>query len=136
MNPVVLDTCVLISGLLSPTGASGVLLSAFFNDRLKIAYTHDILAEYADVMGRPHFKIETSERIAIMMKLRATNLRVTPEPLPQIDWPDEKDIPFIAATLATESKIIITLNPRDFEPAKAFGLRIYNPAQAITLLHT
>jgi putative PIN family toxin of toxin-antitoxin system len=136
MNPVVLDTCVLISGLLSPFGASGALLSAFFDNRLKLAYTGDILAEYAGVMERAHFHIEQSERIAIIMKLRATGLRITPAPVPAIDWPDKKDIPFIAAALATEGKTVITLNPRDFEPAKSCGLRVLSPAQAITLLHT
>jgi len=136
MNPIVLDTCVLISGLLSPFGASGALLSAFFEDRLKLAYSGDIVAEYAGVMERAHFHIAQSERIAILVKLRATGLRITPVTLPPIYWPDPKDLPFIATALATEAKTVITLNPRDFEPAKPFGLRILSPAQALALLRT
>jgi len=130
-----LDTSVLICGLLSRYGNSGLLLAAFFGDRLKIIHTADILAEYADVMARDHFKIEQGERIAVMMKLRASGLRITPTPVPTtIDWPDKDDIPFIAAALATENKIVVTLNPRDFEPAKTLGLRILSPAQAMALL--
>jgi len=134
-NPIVtLDTSVLICGLLSRHGIAGALVAAFFGDRLKLTYTTDILAEYAEVMTRAHFHIEQSERIAVLMKLRATGLRITPAPAPAIDWPDPDDLPFIAAALATEDKIVITLNPRDFKPAEPYGLRIFSPAQAMTLL--
>ena len=130
-----LDTSVLICGLLSRHGNSGMLVTAFFHDRLKITYTAEILAEYADVMAREHFKIEMRERVAVLMKLRASGVQVTPAPVPALDWPDENDIPFIAAALATEDKTLITLNPRDFEPAKALGLRVLSPARAVALLH-
>ena len=126
-----MDTSVLICGLISPLGHSGTLVSAVFEDRLKLAYTRDILAEYADVMARDHFKIEARECIAVMTKLRASNKRVTPVTVPTADWPDEDDLPFVAAALATEDKIIVTLNPRDFAPAKVHGVSVLTSAQAV-----
>jgi predicted nucleic acid-binding protein len=77
VKPIVLDTCVLIAGLLKPFGASGVLVDAFFRDRLKLAWTNDIIAEYGEVMARDEFGIELNECIAVMLKLRSNGAAVT-----------------------------------------------------------
>lgn len=132
MSTVVLDTCVLISGLLSPRGAPGVLVDAFFSDRLKFAYTPAIFAEYAEVMERPEFSdvITPADRMGVMLKVRYCGVRVKPAAVPAEDWPDVDDLPFVAAALATEARVIVTLNPGDFEPATRHGLRVLSPAQA------
>ncbi len=132
MSAVVLDTSVLIAGLLSGHGASATLVSAFFGDRLRLAYTPDIIREYGEVLDRPAFAkaITAADRIAVLMKLRASGLLVVPAEVPEVGWPDVDDIPFGAAALATERKIVITLNPRDFAPAVALGVRVLSPAEA------
>jgi putative PIN family toxin of toxin-antitoxin system len=133
MKPLVLDTCVLISGLIGH-GASAALVDAFFDNRLALAYTAEILAEYADVMERPQFRIESAERAAIFLKLRASAALVEPAPVPSARWPDPMDLPFIAAALATDLKTIVTLNLRDFAPAVPLGVTILSPQQALVLL--
>ncbi len=132
MNPVVLDTSVLIAGLLSPRGAASALVDAFLGDRLELAYTPPIFAEYVGVMERPEFSsvITREDRIGLMLKLRASGVLVTAVAVPDDDWPDVDDLPFGAAALATSAKVIITLNPADFAPAERHGLRIFSPAQA------
>jgi putative PIN family toxin of toxin-antitoxin system len=133
MKLVVLDTCVLISGLIGH-GASVALVDAFFDNRLALAYTAEILAEYAGVMERPQFHIESAERAAIFLKLRASAVMVEPAPVQATGWPDPKDLPFVAAALATELKTVVTLNPRDFAPAVSLGITILSPRQAIIML--
>jgi putative PIN family toxin of toxin-antitoxin system len=132
MSTVVLDTSVLISGLLSPRGASAALVDAFFADRIKFAYTPAIFAEYAEVMERPEFAgaITPADRMGVILKVHHCGVPVKPAALPADDWPDVDDLPFVAAALATEARVIITLNPRDFEPAIRHGLRVLSPAQA------
>jgi putative PIN family toxin of toxin-antitoxin system len=129
MRVVVLDTCVLISGLLSPRGASGALVDAFFADRLKLAYTPAIFAEYAEVLERPEFAevITPADRMGVMLKVRHCGALVKPVAVPDDDWPDADDLPFVAAALATEARVIITLNPGDFGPATRHGLRVLSP---------
>ena len=136
MSAVVLDTSVLVSGLLSRHGAASTLVDAYFGDRLPLAYTPDILREYGEVLARPEFAaaITATDRLAILMKLRASGLRVEPARMPAVAWPDADDIPFVAAALATERKIVITLNPRDFAPASALGVRVLSPAEARRVL--
>jgi putative PIN family toxin of toxin-antitoxin system len=133
MKPLVLDTCVLISGLIGH-GASIALIDAFFENQLSVAYTAEILAEYAEVMERPQFRIESAERAAIFLKLRASAIMVEAAPVPAARWPDPKDLPFVAAALATELKTVVTLNPRDFVPAASLGVTVLSPRQAIVLL--
>lgn len=132
MRAIVLDTSVFIAGLLSPRGASAALVDAFYGDRLQLAYSAPIFAEYIDVMARPEFAalITDSERMAVMLKLRASGRLLTPQAVPVDDWPDRDDLPFVALALATEEKVIVTLNPADFAPSERHGLRILSPAQA------
>jgi putative PIN family toxin of toxin-antitoxin system len=129
---VVLDTSVLIAGLLSPRGAAGAWVDAVFADRVRLAYTPAIFAEYSEVMERPEFAavITPADRVGIMLKVRHCGVPVEPATVPADDWPDGDDLPFVAAALATEARVIITLNPGDFEPALRHGLRVLSPARA------
>ncbi len=132
MNPVVLDPSVVIAASISPAGAAAALLEAFYRDRLSLAYTAPVLEEYVSVMERPKFAafIDPNARLSLALKLRASGVLVAPAPVPAAKWPDEDDVPFVAAALATERKIVVTLNPRDFAPAVAFGVRVLSPAEA------
>ena len=132
MRPVVLDTSVLVTGLIARRGAASALVEAFFADRLHLAYTPAILGEYAEVLARPEFAgvIDPNDRIGIILKLRASGLLVSPADVPTAAWPNEDDLPFDNAALAVESKTIITLNPRDFAPAADFDVRVLSPSEA------
>ena len=132
MNPVVIDTSVVIAATLSTTGASAALIDAFYADHLSVAYTDIILAEYMEVMERAEFSafIDSKTRLSLAMKLRANGIFVQPSPVPAAAWPDIDDLPFVAAALSTSGKLIVTLNPRDFAPATTFGLRVLSPAEA------
>ena len=129
---VVIDTSVFVAGLLSPRKSAGALVSAFFADRLRLAYTGPMLAEYAEVLERPEFGriITPVDRIGLILKLRSSGILVEPSEVPDADWPDLDDLSFVAAALATKSRILVTLNPRDFQPAVAFGVQILSPSRA------
>ena len=129
---IIIDTSVLVAGLLSRRGAASALVTAFFDDRLAVAYTPSILGEYAEVLERPEFSgvITPADRIGVILKIHASGRLIEPAPVPNAVWPDVDDLPFVAAALATERKIVVTLNLRDFFPAAAFGVRILSPAEA------
>lgn len=67
---VLADITVLISGLLSPRGASAAWVDAFVANRNKLAYTPVIFAEYAEVMERPEFAgaITPADRMGVILK--------------------------------------------------------------------
>ena len=132
MNAVVFDTSVIIAGLIARRGAASELVNAIFTDRLQLAYTPTILGEYAEVLARPEFAEEftPNDRIGVILKLRASGLLIKPAPVPKASWPDVDDLPFVAAALATERKIVVTLNSRDLTPAVAFGVRVLSASEA------
>ena len=129
---VILDTSVMVAGLIARRGAASALVDAFFKNRLALAYTPAMLGEYAEVLERPEFSsvITPADRIGVILKIHTSGRLVEPVNVPHAAWPDVDDLPFVAAALATELKILVTLNPRDFEPAKAFGVRVLSPAEA------
>jgi len=59
MNPrrVVLDTNVLVSALMSPSGNPAKIYKMFFTGDLGLVYNESILSEYDDVLHRPYLRI-------------------------------------------------------------------------------
>ena len=55
---VVLDTNVVVSGLLQPKGKPAQVLALALGGAVLVAHDKRILAEYADVLARPKFNIE------------------------------------------------------------------------------
>lgn len=70
---IVLDTNVLVSGLLNPHGSPGRLLDHFLAGDITLLVDDRILAEYGEVLRRPHLlrvgrvaargRLETGERL-------------------------------------------------------------------------
>jgi putative PIN family toxin of toxin-antitoxin system len=56
MMNIVLDTNVLVSGLLSPFGPCGRIVCMVSSGELTISLDARILAEYEEVLCRPKFK--------------------------------------------------------------------------------
>ena len=61
----VLDTNVLVSGLLSPFGPPGRLVDALLARHLRIASDDRIEAEYREVLARPKLGIPAVRRTAV-----------------------------------------------------------------------
>src|SRR6266496_4094104 len=129
MNECVLDTSALVAGLLSKRGAAARLVDAIFAGGLHPVYTTPIVVEYAEVLARPELAIAPAERWAILLKLRSSGVLVQPVAC-ALSLPDEDDRAFIEAALATDEKIVVTLNERDFLPARSLGIRVLSPREA------
>ena len=64
----VLDTNVLVSGLLSHAGPPGKLIDAIETGLLVPVFSEPILFEYLEVLLRPKFRFET-DSITVLMEL-------------------------------------------------------------------
>ena len=124
----VIDTNVVVSGLLNPHGPSARVLDAVLNGRLKLVYDARILAEYRDVLHRPRLKLAPDKITAFLNGLQGQT-KVTPSPL-AVAGPDADDIVFVEAALATTDKTIVTGNLADYPPEILHGARVLTPAQA------
>lgn len=124
----VIDTNVVVAGLLNPHGASARVLGAVLDGRLKLVYDARILAEYRDVLARSRLKLTPEKVTAFLVGLRSQAL-VTPTTLAAIG-PDVADIVFVEAALATIDRTIVTGNLADYPPEILHGVRVLTPAQA------
>jgi uncharacterized protein len=128
MKRWVIDTNVVVSGLLNPHGPSARVLDAVLDGRVKLVYDARILAEYRDVLHRPRLKL-TPDKITAFLNGLQGQTKVTPSPL-AVAGPDADDIVFVEAALATTDKTIVTGNLADYPPEILHGARVLTPAQA------
>jgi putative PIN family toxin of toxin-antitoxin system len=128
MKRWVVDTNVVVSGLLSPHGPSARVLDAVLDGRVKLVYDARILAEYRDVLHRPRLKLEPEKISAFLAGLEG-QMMVTPGPLAVVG-PDTDDTVFVEAAIATTDKTIVTGNLADYPPEILHGARVLTPAQA------
>jgi uncharacterized protein len=82
MRRVVLDSNVLISARLSPTGAPGRLLEAWLDGRFELIVSPVLLAELAGVLERPKFRrwLTIEEAHAFVERLRVSATRIADPP--------------------------------------------------------
>jgi putative PIN family toxin of toxin-antitoxin system len=128
----VIDTNVVVSGLLNPHGASARGLDAVLDGRVKLVYDARILAEYRDVLRRARLKLAPDKITAFLNGLQSQMI-VTPSPLAAAG-PDVDDIVFVEVALATGDKTIVIGNLADYPPEILHGARVLMPAQAVAEL--
>jgi uncharacterized protein len=129
---VVLDTNVLVAGLLNPEGASGRLLDFVLDGMVLVSVDERILREYEEVLCRP-----PSGLPAGLGREVPSFLRHSTEPGAAVTLaaklPDTDDLPFLEVT-ASGSAIPITGNLRHY-PKKARGrIPVVSPAEFLELL--
>ena len=128
MRRWVIDTNVVVSGLLNPHGPSARVLDAVLDGRVKLVYDARILAEYRDVLYRPRLKLAPDKIQAFLNGLRG-QVMVTPRAL-VVTSPDSDDVFFVEAALATTDQTIVTGNLAHYPPEILHGARVLTPAQA------
>lgn len=128
MKQWVLDTNVVVSGLMNPHGHPALILNAVLDGRVKMVCDARILAEYRDVLSRPRLKLAPDKVTAFLDGLRA-QMFVAPVSLP-VTGPDPDDLIFVQAALATAEKTIVTGDLAHFPPVILHGARVLTPAQA------
>ena len=75
---VVLDTNVLVSGLLNGKGNPAAILTLALTGAVQTCHDKRILAEYSEVLGRPHFKFDPIRVREVLVKLEVDGLSVGP----------------------------------------------------------
>jgi len=132
MRHWVIDTNVVVSGLLSPNGPPAQVLDAVLDGRVKLVYDARILAEYRDVLARPRLKVRPAMAREFLNALQ-TQLLIAPVRASR-RGPDPDDIKFIEAALATVDRTIVTGDLADYPAETSHGVRILSPAQAVAEL--
>ena len=110
-----LDTNVVVSGLLNPHGAPGRLIDLVLLERLWPLYDDRIFDEYRDVLRRERFGFQEADVDALLDHVSAVGEHLTAPPLP-VTLPDRDDLPFLEVAAAGGAGTLVTGNVQDFRP--------------------
>ena len=122
---IVLDTNVLVSGLLSERGAPGLLLDLVLAGEVELVADERILAEYREVLARPEFRLDAARVAEVMGCLEGAARMVAAPPWP-LPLPDAEDGMFLAAARAAGVPLV-TGNLRHFPEKARAGVAVLAP---------
>lgn len=125
--PVVIDTNVLVSGLLNPDGSPARVLDLLLANVIQAAFDDRILAEYDEVLTRKPFSFNRKHVEALLDHIRLHGTLVSALPMPPGDYRDRTDLPFAEVALAAEATVLVTGNPAHFTYLPALGVAVLSP---------
>jgi uncharacterized protein len=128
---IVLDTNVLISGILNPSGPPGRIVDFLRNGFLQLVIDDRIFSEYADVLRRKYFLryFEESEREDVIEYI-SKNSYYTSTRVVVHNMPDEGDVPFLEIALS-ENVPLVTGNLKHYPKRLTKGCMVLSPKQFI-----
>ena len=128
---IVLDTNVLVAGLLSPFKAPGEIVRMTSAGILQLCYDARILTEYAGVLHRPKFNLNANHVDALLGEIKAIGHSVVGVPLKRA-LPDKSDEPFLEVAVAAKAACLVTGNLKHYPHADRQGVVVLLPSDFMT----
>ena len=125
---VVLDTNVLVSGLLSPFGPCADIVRMLTAEDLQLCVDARILDEYDEVLHRPRFGFELEKIQVLLDSIRYTGIVVPSRPLPS-SLPDPDDEAFLQVAIGGDAACLVSGNTRHFPKPLRQGVEVFSPAE-------
>ena len=125
---IVLDTNVVVSGILKPYGKPAALLRLVSAGKIQVAYDLRILSEYQDVLQRPKFDFSKEDVDAFLTQIEKEGLLASAMPL-NLQLPDPDDQAFLEVAVSARAFALITGNKHHYTRKEYQGVKIFSPAE-------
>lgn len=129
---VVVDSNVIISGLLSPFSPCGEIVRMISSGNLKLCFDARIISEYADVLHRPRFNFNLEHVAAFLDQLSHSGNIVSSVPI-DVSLPDPDDSMFLEVAIAGQVECLVTGNIKHFPVRMRQGVSVLVPKDFIEL---
>ena len=129
---IVLDTNVLVAGLLSPFGTCGEIVRMVSAGELTLLYDARIISEYREVLKRDKFKFNKDKIAALLEYIEFRGQPVASSPLADL-LPDADDASFLEVAIAGRVECIITGNQKHFPAKLCQRVKILLPSEFFIL---
>lgn len=129
---IVLDTNVLVSGLLQPFGPSAQIVRLVASSDLALCHDLRVLVEYQEVLLRAKFHFDPERVDALLEEIRAGGIPVVARPL-AIRLPDPDDEPFLEIALAGGARCLVTGNVKHYPAPARCGIEVLSPRSFLDL---
>jgi putative PIN family toxin of toxin-antitoxin system len=116
----VIDTNVVVSGLLSPAGNEALILLAIHQGLVRPCFSEEILEEYAGVVARPKFMFPADEIAALLAMFRRQGELIVPKASGAVSI-DPGDTKFLQCAETAQADYLVTGNRRHF-PEASYGV--------------
>ena len=132
---IVLDTNVVIAGLLSPFGPCAEIVRMVSSGEVMLCFDALILAEYREVLGRSKFGFDKDRVAALLDHIEHRGRIVASSPLSH-SLPDPDDEPFLKVAVAGKAVCLVTGNASHFPPKLCQGRKVLSPSEFLTFYKT
>jgi putative PIN family toxin of toxin-antitoxin system len=133
MMRIVVDTNVLVSGLLTPFGKCADLVRLFTSDEVILCVDSRIMLEYEEVLGSDRFRLDHKLVTILMEYIRRTAELHSCKPLSE-QLPDADDCCFLEVAIAAHADCLVTGNTQHFPPGLRYGVRVQTPSDFLAML--
>ena len=127
---IVLDTNVLVAGLLTPSGTCGGIVRSLTSGDLTLCVDARILFEYEDVLRRPRFGIDAAAIDVLLDYIVDSAIQCPSSPLSP-SLPDPDDTAFLEVALAGQAACLATGNLKHFPSRLRHGVLVLSPGQFV-----
>ena len=132
---VILDTNVLLSGLLIAHGAPAKLIDAWERKLFRLVASDELISEFREVAGRPFFKARLRASAAELLAAGVRDFSLFCEDLPSGPIaPDPKDSYLLALAEASAAEFLVTGDKRLPSLVHHKSTRIVSPSTMVSLL--
>jgi len=114
MNRVVLDTNVVVSAVLTPSGTQAAVLLLALTGRIALYVSPSVLAEYEEVLRRPRLKLRSRQIDSAMAAIHKVAHPVQPTQAVSVS-PHESDNRFLECAEAAEANWLVTGDTKHFQ---------------------
>jgi putative PIN family toxin of toxin-antitoxin system len=133
---VVLDTNVLVSGVLRPLSVPARVLTLIHEGQIRPVVDPRILEEYVAVLCRPRLNIPMPVATELLRRFAdvAEHVTITAEVVSRVDrlaLPDPDDRPFMEVALSAGASAIVTGNTSHFPAGALEPVRVLTPRQLV-----
>ena len=127
---IVVDTNVLVSALLRPSGPRGRILDAVLSRQVQLALDDRIFVEYSEVLQLTEFGFPGPLVAEMLDHVWRSAERVRAVSLP-LRLPDLGDVMFIEVGIAALADALVTGTVRHFPASQRWGLRVMTPREVL-----
>ena len=128
---IVLDTNVLVSGLLNPFGSPARVVDQVTLNVVQVAYDDRIIAEYIDVLSRPAFGFPKKNVRDLVEHIKLSGIHVVAKTLGLLENPDPGDLPFAEVAITVCVDAVVTGNLSHFQYLEKRGVSVLSPSEFI-----
>jgi putative PIN family toxin of toxin-antitoxin system len=130
---IVLDTNVLVCGILSPNGPPAAVLRALLTERVTLCFDERIVSEYRDVLTRTRFSFDPDLVEELIGFLESAGSPTLAAPL-AVTLPDPWDQMFIEVAATSNADCLVSGNLKHFPETARAGVRVVSPREFLDVL--